>query len=64
MTYMTVQGDTWDGISFSLFGTEEYMSVLMEANPKHSNTVVFGANVVLNIPEITQPAAATLPPWK
>ena len=32
-TYTTVQGDTWDLISFALYGTEKYVGELMESNP-------------------------------
>lgn len=64
MTYTTVQGDMWDRISFQLFGTEAYMTQLMEANPEHVHTVVFRANITLKVPEISQADRTTLPPWK
>ena len=64
-TYTTVQGDTWDGIAFKLFGSEANMSQLIAANRAHAETVVFGAGVVLAIPEIeTASVPSTLPPWK
>lgn len=52
--YRTIQGDTWDLISFKIWGTEKHHSELQEANREHYNTVFFEANVVLNVPEIIE----------
>jgi phage tail protein X len=62
--YVTVQGDTWDLIAFKVYGSEFYMTKLIEANPEHRETVFFNANIRLKVPEIEAPAPATLPPWK
>lgn len=64
MTYYTVQGDTWDSISFELYGTEKYMTMLMNANPQHANVVIFSAGKELFIPVLTPETSDTLPPWK
>ncbi len=64
MTYITVQGDTWDLISLKVYGSEKYMTELIEANPKHRETVFFSANVKLKVPEIETPVPEELPPWK
>ena len=32
--YKTVQGDTWDIISKKVYGTEKYMTRLMQENPE------------------------------
>jgi phage tail protein X len=64
-TYVTVQGDTWDGIAFKLYGSEAYMSALIAANLSQAETVVFGAGVVLAVPEIESASVpSSLPPWK
>lgn len=65
MTYKTAQGDCWDLISFKLYGTEKYLVELMKANPKYIETIIFPANVELNVPTI-QPTtkAIRLPAWK
>ncbi len=63
-TYITIQGDMWDGIAFRVLGSEYYMSELIDANPEHRETVIFSANVVLTIPEIVIPVSQNLPPWK
>ena len=52
--YRTIQGDTWDLISFKIWGTEKYHEELQEANREHYNTVFFSANVVLKVPEIAE----------
>ncbi|GAV21614.1 tail protein X [Carboxydothermus pertinax] len=62
--YITVQGDTWDIIALKVYGSEMYMTKLIEANPEHRETVFFSANVKLKVPEIETPIPTTLPPWK
>ena len=67
MTYRTVQGDTWDLIALRMYpkiGAEKLMDVLLEANPEHMHTVIFPANVILNIPEVDVPVISSLPAWK
>lgn len=51
-TYTTVQGDTWDYIAYKLYGSENYMKQLIEANYDLLDTLIFEANVTLNVPEI------------
>ena len=65
--YRTIQGDTWDLIAFRMYpktGGEKLMDVLLEANPEHINTVIFSANVILNIPTVNIPVITNLPAWK
>lgn len=64
MSYVTVQGDTWDGIALKTLGDERYMSQLIENNIEHADTVSFSAGVVLHIPDVKLETSATLPPWK
>jgi len=54
----------WDGIAYKLYGSESYMVQLMQANPQQAHTVVFGAGVVLIVPELPEAADDSLPPWK
>lgn len=62
--YTTVQGDTWDGIAYKLYGSEYRMIALMDANTACIDVAVFSAGVALNVPELETPVPATLPPWK
>ena len=67
MKYRTVQGDTWDLIAMRMYpkiGGEKLMDVLLENNPEHMNTVIFSANVILNIPDVDVPVISSLPAWK
>ena len=66
-TYRTKQGDTWDLIALKVYpkiGSEKLMDVLLEHNPDHIHTVIFPANVVLNIPDVDIPVVSNLPAWK
>ncbi|KEO84754.1 tail protein X [Tumebacillus flagellatus] len=62
--YTSIQGDTWDSISYKLYGTEKHMTVLMEANPSIMSTVIFGAGVAITAPDVGQQTTTNLPPWK
>ena len=66
-TYRTEQGDTWDLIALRMYpniGAEKLMDVLLEVNSEHIHTVIFPANVILNIPEVSVPVISSLPAWK
>lgn len=62
--YKTIQGDTWDIIAFNKLGGEQYTHLLIEANFKYRNYVIFPANIELILPEITTSINTLLPPWK
>lgn len=62
--YTTIQGDMWDGIAKKLYGTEKAMNVLLEANQQYRSVVIFGAGIVLDVPEYTAPKLDILPPWR
>lgn len=61
--YLTVLGDTWDLISYKVYGTEYNLIDLMKANPEHLRTVVFSAGVRIICPDI-EDDVSNLPPWK
>lgn len=61
--YKTEAGDTWDLIAYKVYGSEQYMRDLLEANPAQASTAVFGPGVELVVPDVTPPVAATLPAW-
>ena len=62
--YTTVQGDTFDMLSYRAYGNEFKAHNIIQANPEHSNILVFPPGIELTIPIISKEAAATLPPWK
>lgn len=66
-TYTTVQGDTWDLISYKLFGSEVFTSELMALNYARRMITVFPSGILLSVPEIdtsAQTKELDLPPWK
>ncbi len=63
--YTTIQGDMWDGIAKKVYGTEDAINVLLEANQSYNDIVIFSAGTVLVIPDyITQADTSLLPPWR
>lgn len=62
-TYNTIQGDTWDSISYRIWGSEFYTNELFVANPEYQDVIIFAANVTLNIPDIDTAIDTELPPW-
>ena len=42
--YKTVNGDTWDLISYKLYGSEQYFHQLMRANLNLLSVAVFDSN--------------------
>ncbi|MNI92771.1 Phage Tail Protein X [compost metagenome] len=64
MNYSSIQGDTWDGIAYKLYGSERHMTTLMAANPDIMAIVVFPAGVQVIVPVLAAEAALKLPPWK
>ncbi len=66
-SYTTIQGDTWDGIAFRLWGREHLMNALLQANPDHADTLIFPAGVSLAVPDVdlstTIQPMTELPPW-
>ncbi len=62
--YTTAQGDMWDSIAHAQLGNAAYMDKLIQANLAYREYYIFPAGIVLTLPEITQKASDTLPPWK
>ncbi len=62
--YRTVQGDMWDSIAKSCYGSELGMNALMEANCRYIDIVVFPAGIELTVPEYNKPETSNLPPWR
>jgi phage tail protein X len=64
-SYRTRSGDTWDAISYRVYGAERYMDVLLDANPEHNYTARFDEGVDLVVPDLpAQERPASLPPWR
>lgn len=63
-TYTTIQGDTWDLISFKLFGSEKYMKNLIEANWPLLETLVFSSGTVITVPDLSEESDEDAPFWR
>jgi phage tail protein X len=63
MTYQTTQGDTWDMISFKLFGNEYYVDQLVSANLGWISTQTFDSGVVLTVPAVIFPTSVSTTIW-
>lgn len=63
-TTSTIQGEAWDQIAKRELGSEMLMHELMAANPKQRRTLIFPANVTLNVPDVSLQPVEVAPPWK
>lgn len=63
-TYTTMQGDTWDLISYRAYGSEFYTDDLFKVNLQYSDIAVFSAGLVIIIPDIVAEAPVSVPPWE
>lgn len=63
-TYITVQGDTWDLISYKVYGTSRHIGLLMENNYGLLDTFMFGAGIEIMVPELTEDQTDDLPEWR
>lgn len=63
-TYTTKQGDTWDLMSYDLYGDEKYMRYLMEANFPLLDILVFSSGTVILVPDLPEEADEDLPFWR
>jgi len=60
--YKTVSGDTWDLISYKVYGFEMYINELMSANTKYRKVLVFNEGIEIICPDIMNKPSTT-PPW-
>ena len=62
--YTTIQGDTFDGIAFKLYGDEGYMKDLIEANLDYADMLIFPQGVELNCPDLIYEVDNGAPFWR
>ncbi|MCI7097537.1 MAG: tail protein X [Lachnospiraceae bacterium] len=63
-TYTTIQGDTWDLISYKLYGAERFMKYLIEANWPLLDVLVFSAGTIINVPDLPEDPDEDRPFWR
>ena len=65
MTYITIDGDTFDLVAFKTLGSCNYVESLINANRNYVDTFIFSAGVELTVPDIEEEQkVSSLPPWK
>lgn len=62
--YKTIQGDTWDNISFKVYGEDKFSKSLIRANPRYMNIAIFSGGIELICPDIPNTKNLSLPPWR
>ncbi|WFR55352.1 tail protein X [Anaerocolumna sp. AGMB13025] len=62
--YTTVQGDTWDLISYKVYGTSKHIGLLMQSNYNLLDTFIFSAGIEIMVPELTEEETDELPDWR
>lgn len=63
-TYITIQGDTWDMISFKAYGASKYIGLLMENNYDLLGIFLFSARIEVNVPELPEEEENDIPDWR
>lgn len=64
MKYTAAKGDTWDSISYKVYGDEFQFPFIMEANRNHSDVVVFDGGESVVIPDrVVVENAVIATPW-
>jgi phage tail protein X len=64
VTYITVQGDTWDMVAFKLYSKASMLSLLIKANGQYAATAIFSAGILLKVPIEPAELPTDLPPWR
>lgn len=62
--YTTIQGDTWDLISYKVYGNEKYVGIIMQANFPLLDYTVFPSNIKINIPALPDEETDNSPEWR
>lgn len=61
--YRTEKNDTWDLISYKVYGDEFLMNHLREANKQFLKIVCFPSGILLKVPEVEKILKEELPSW-
>ncbi|AVQ29463.1 hypothetical protein C4N20_15635 [Fusobacterium ulcerans] len=62
--YTTISGDTWDSISYKIFGDSKAYNTLFELNQEFIGTVIFEAGKNIKYRDIPKTYDETVPPWR
>lgn len=62
--YTTITGDTWDLISYKVYGSEFHIDELIKANKEYIDTVIFAGGIELKCPELAVKIMKSTVPWR
>lgn len=62
--YTTAQGDTWDLISYKVYGSEKYIGNLMQSNFALLDYTVFPSGVKVIVPALPNEKMSESPKWR
>ena len=62
-SYITQKGDTWDLISFKVYGSVSYVNQLKRENYKLKKIIIFPEEVALVIPSVISSKKGDDPIW-
>lgn len=62
--YVTTDNDTWDFISYKLYGNEYYIKILMLANTDKINYRIFPSGINLIIPDLVVTEESEKTAWE
>lgn len=61
----TRQGQAWDQLAKESLGDEKRLGLFLAENPDEMDTIIFGGEVRLSVPDAPRRVAATVPPpWE
>ena len=64
-TTVAKAGDTWDLVAWRCYKRERMADIIIAANRKYIDTILFTGGEVLRIPVVDEVAdTKTLPPWR
>lgn len=61
--YITENKDTWDKISYKVYGHGKMTMSLMNENPDFSKIVIFSDGIMIICPDEINPKREELPEW-
>lgn len=64
-SYTAMAGETWDFLALCAYDDEALASVLIEANPRYCDVLIFEGGELIRIPNIEPVAVSeSIPPWR
>lgn len=62
-SYITVSGDTWDLISYKVYGSTKYINDLKDSNYDLKKIIIFPPEVAIVVPSIKLTTKGSEPDW-